>query len=69
MKRVQRVLTTIAVTALLGLGSGALATPAAAETDISLLGGAVAVTGDGHVGVRVMGQDIVVLPVSLDGIA
>ncbi|MGW1197746.1 hypothetical protein ACWD4B_18190 [Streptomyces sp. NPDC002536] len=69
MKQVQRVLATVAVTAVLGLGGGALATPAAAaDVDVNALGGAATAVVDSFLGAGLLGIEIVHLPISLDNI-
>ncbi|GGY02508.1 hypothetical protein GCM10010324_56860 [Streptomyces hiroshimensis] len=58
----RRVLTAFAATALLTAGSAALAAPAHAEIDSSVLGGVVGVKANGTLAVSLQGQDVLVLP-------
>lgn len=69
MKQVQRVLATVAVTALLGLDGGVSATPAAAaDADVSVLGRTLgAATGD-VIGLTAAGTQIATLPNAVKGI-
>lgn len=68
MKQVQRVLATVAVTALLGLGGGVLATPAsAADVDVSVLGDTLGAAADGVIGLTAVGTHLVTLPNPVGG--
>lgn len=68
MKPIRRALTTLAASVLLTVGGAALATPAHAETNINLLGGLVGATGDGTVALTSLGQPILALPNTLNGV-
>ncbi|MFC5143359.1 hypothetical protein [Streptomyces aureoversilis] len=59
---VRRVLTAFAATALITAGSAALAAPAHAEINSSVLGGVAGVNSNGTLAVSLLGQDVLVLP-------
>ncbi|MDT0452319.1 hypothetical protein [Streptomyces hesseae] len=63
----RRALTTAAAAFLLGLGGAALATPAHAEVDGTVLGGLATVHDDGSTDVGVLGTNLVHLPNPLEG--
>ncbi|MFI1970220.1 hypothetical protein BLA24_12970 [Streptomyces cinnamoneus] len=62
MNPLRRVLTTLAATALLCVGSAALAAPAQAEVNANLLGGILYATSNGLTHVGSGGSDLVALP-------
>ncbi|MFF4410093.1 hypothetical protein [Streptomyces sp. NPDC001404] len=69
-KQVQRALATIAVTVVLGLGGGALATPAAAaDVDADVLGGTVKALVSNAVAVGTLGATILNFANPIAGIA
>ncbi|MEV4506165.1 hypothetical protein [Streptomyces klenkii] len=68
MKRLRSALATAAATALLTVCGVALASPAHAEGDVSLLGGVATVEADGTIGVTLVGIHLLTLPNLLEGI-
>ncbi|MEV5506417.1 hypothetical protein [Streptomyces orinoci] len=68
MTPARRFLTTAAATLLLCLGSAALAAPAEADIDTSLLGGAVTVLSDGVVSTTLNGAPLLTIPNPAEGI-
>ncbi|MFI0911426.1 hypothetical protein [Streptomyces abikoensis] len=69
MKRTfRRALTTAAATVLLGLGGAALATPAHAEVDGTVLGGLATAHGNGVVDAAALGSRLLHLANPLEGL-